>query len=84
MVRYHLQDGIKVPFSEAEELARDAEEQAWADDAPMRLWRTNISKTDETMTRSAEDIWDVVGVDAAPQYVQEAHVNKKAIRNSKP
>jgi hypothetical protein len=84
MVRYHLQDGIKVPFSEAEELARDIEEQAWADNAPMRLWRTNISKTDETMTRSAEDIWDVVGVDTAPQYIQEAHAAKKVVRGEKP
>tara|TARA_R100001129_G_C5133208_1_gene193770 strand:- start:225 stop:497 length:273 start_codon:yes stop_codon:yes gene_type:complete len=31
MARHHLINGIKVPFTAAEEVARDAEEAAWAE-----------------------------------------------------
>lgn len=34
--RHHLIDGLKVPFTELEEAARDAEEAAWASEAPVR------------------------------------------------
>jgi hypothetical protein len=33
MTRHHLINGIQVPFTAAEEAARNAEEQAWADGA---------------------------------------------------
>jgi hypothetical protein len=33
MTRHHLINGIQVPFTAEEEVARDAEEQAWADGA---------------------------------------------------
>ena len=36
MPRYHNINGNKVQFTAAEETARDAEEQAWADAAPAR------------------------------------------------
>ena len=36
MPRYHNINGNKVQFTDAEETARDAEEQAWADAAPAR------------------------------------------------
>ena len=36
MTRYHNINGNKVQFTAAEEAARDAEEQAWADGAPAR------------------------------------------------
>ena len=36
MPRYHNINGNRVQFTEAEETARDAEEQAWADAAPAR------------------------------------------------
>ena len=36
MPRYHNINGNKVQFTAAEEAARDAEEQAWADAAPAR------------------------------------------------
>ena len=36
MVRFHNQGGTRVQFTAEEETARDAEEKAWADDAPNR------------------------------------------------
>jgi len=36
MPRFHNIDGVNVQFTEAEETARDAEEQAWADGADTR------------------------------------------------
>ena len=33
MTRHHLINGVQVPFTAAEEAARDAEEQAWNDGA---------------------------------------------------
>ena len=36
MARHHNINGIKVPFTAEEEAARDAEEKAWADEAPAR------------------------------------------------
>ena len=36
MARYKLRDGERIPLTTEEETARDAEEKAWADDAPNR------------------------------------------------
>ena len=36
MVRYHNINGNRVQFTAEEEAARDAEEKAWADEAPAR------------------------------------------------
>jgi hypothetical protein len=36
MPRYHNVNGVKVQFTAEEETARDAEEKAWADEAPAR------------------------------------------------
>jgi len=36
MTRYHNINGTRVQFTEEEEAVRDAEEQAWIDDAPNR------------------------------------------------
>ena len=36
MPRHHMIDGVQVPFTEAEESARNAEEAAWAAEAPAR------------------------------------------------
>jgi hypothetical protein len=31
MTRFHLRDGVRIPFTAEEEAARDIQEQAWAD-----------------------------------------------------
>ena len=36
MPRYKVKDGVTIQFTAEEEAARDAEEQAWADDALAR------------------------------------------------
>jgi alpha-D-ribose 1-methylphosphonate 5-triphosphate diphosphatase PhnM len=38
MERHHMTSEGPVAFSKAEEDARDAEEKAWADEAPTRAW----------------------------------------------
>ena len=38
MARHHATPEGNVPFTDAEETARDAEEKAWADEAPQRAW----------------------------------------------
>ncbi len=38
MTRFHNVNGVDVQFTAAEEAARDAEEQAWADGATDRAW----------------------------------------------
>ena len=38
MPRYHRVDGVRVPFTETEETARDAEEKVWVDGANDRAF----------------------------------------------
>jgi len=56
MARHHMRDGVKIPFTEEEEAARDAEEQAWADGATVREAQREIERLEalETPRRIAE------------------------------
>jgi hypothetical protein len=56
MPRYHNINGNKVQFTAAEETARDAEEQAWADAAPARALADLRSKRDRLL---AESDWEI-------------------------
>ena len=49
MPRYHNINGEKVQFTAAEETARDAEEQAWADGALARAQASLRSKRDNLL-----------------------------------
>ena len=52
MPRYKMTDGVKVQFTAEEETARDAEEKAWADEAPNRklkeIKKIRLQKLKET------------------------------------
>lgn len=52
MSRHHIINNQKVDFTEAEEKARDAEEKAWADEAPTRAWSDLRSERDAKLLQS--------------------------------
>jgi predicted metal-dependent hydrolase len=72
MTRFHNINGNKVQFTEAEEAARDAEEQAWADGALdralelLRKKRNNLLSETDWMANS-----DLTMSDAWKTYRQE-------------
>ena len=57
MPRYHNINGNRVQFTAAEETARDAEEQAWADAAPARALAELRSKRDGLLKVSD---WEII------------------------
>ena len=57
MARHHNINGNIVPFTAAEETARDAEEQAWADGALARAQANLRSKRDGLLKASD---WEIV------------------------
>ena len=72
MPRYHNINGEKVQFTAAEETARDAEEQAWADGALARAQANLRSKRDALLV--ATDFYalsDVTMSDDMKTYRQE-------------
>ena len=57
MARHHNINGVQVPFTAAEETARDAEEAAVLADAPARALSTLRSKRDNLLKASD---WEIV------------------------
>lgn len=60
----------------------DAEDNWVIDD--LAKWEDDMAATDIQMTRSIEDIWDVIGIENAPMYTQDIYNDKKSIREQKP
>ena len=52
MPRYHNINGNRVQFTAEEETARDAEEQAWADDAPARALATLRARRNQLLAET--------------------------------
>lgn len=48
----------------------------------MAVWIEEIGA--ETMSREVEEIWDVIGIQSAPEYTKEKYNRKKEIRGRKP
>ena len=72
MPRYHNINGENVQFTEAEEAARDAEEQAWADGQTDRYWAALRDERDRLITET--DWWagsDLTMTDEQATYRQE-------------
>ena len=62
MARTKVENGVEVSLTEAEETARDAEEQAWADSAVVRNALTEIQKLEATVTpRRIREMTTVAG-----------------------
>ena len=57
MPRYHNINGERVQFTAAEEAARDAEEQAWADAAPARAL-ANLREKRNNLLKASD--WEIV------------------------
>jgi len=78
---------VEVPFTAEEETARDAEEQAWADGTPLRVWENSMAATDTDIPRQLEDIYDALQEDAqarVPQITRDKITAKKTLRGQKP
>jgi len=71
-------------YTDAEEVARDAEEAQWLVDKPMHDWKHKISKTDSSMPRIWEDFFTLNGTDGWPQVTKDRHISKVALRATKP
>ena len=60
MTRYHATSEGNVAFTAEEETARDAEEKAWADEAPKRAWAELRQERDAKLTstdwRASSDV----------------------------
>ena len=72
MPRFHNVNGADVQFTAAEEEARDAEEQAWADGQTDRAWAGLRAERDQLITET--DWWagsDLTMTDAQTTYRQE-------------
>tara|TARA_R110002020_G_scaffold372820_1_gene584237 strand:+ start:193 stop:483 length:291 start_codon:yes stop_codon:yes gene_type:complete len=52
MARHHATPEGNVPFTDAEETARDAEEKAWADAAPTRAWADLRQQRDQKLANT--------------------------------
>jgi len=50
MPRHNMINGVKVPFTQEEETARDAEEKAWADGKDKRDAMEEIQRLESTVT----------------------------------
>ena len=50
MPRYRIERGKQIAFSEAEEIARDAEEKAWADGKATRDIKKTIKELEDEIT----------------------------------
>ena len=77
----------RIQFSPEEETARNAEEQAWADETSLRVWTNDMVATDEDIPRSMEDIYDALDEDAqgrVPQITSDKITAKKTLRGQKP
>jgi len=71
MPRFHNVNGVDVQFTAAEEEARDAEEQAWADGETDRAWAGLRSERDRLIAET--DWWagsDLTMTDAQTTYRQ--------------
>ena len=86
-MRTKLINGERINFTSEDEAARDAEEAAALDAAPLRQWQADMQALDaEGVTRVVEDLMDAMigaGITIAP-HLMEIHGRKKAKRNKKP
>jgi hypothetical protein len=65
MTRYHKTPDGNVPFTAEEEIARDAEEKAWADKAPERELKAILNKRKESYPPATDYLDGVVKGDQA-------------------
>ena len=85
MPRHRLLNGIKIPLTDEEETARDAEELAVANAKPMENWKSSMQETDHGMPRYLEDhIKDDHDGVASNEFLQAKYDDKKALRATKP
>jgi len=74
-----------IAFTPEEEIARDAEELAWANEQPMNDWKSSMQETDNGMPRYLEDhITDGHEGDAGNEFLQVKYDAKIKLRGERP
>jgi hypothetical protein len=87
MPRHDMINGVAVPYTPAEEDARDAEEAISNAAKPLKRWAANMRTSDNHLPRYAEDLYDALNpVDQAnaSQVTKDKVAAKKALRGQKP
>lgn len=82
-----LVNGKRKPMSKADKTAKQAKETAFENVKAFETWQYRMRKTDAVLPRYAEDIIDVLTADqfqALPQFIKDAHTQKKTLRAQKP
>jgi len=84
MPRHHMTQDGPVPFTQAEEDARDAFEAVKNAKKPMEDWKVSMQETDAGMPRYAEDILDGMDKSGVAQITLDRLQTKKDLRATKP
>ena len=85
MARTRNENGVEIPLTPEEEIARDAEELEWANAKPMNDWKFSMQETDSGMPRYLEDhITDGHDGDAGNEFLQVKYDAKIKLRATKP
>ena len=73
-----------IAFTPEEEIARDAEELAWANARPMEDWMESMQETDNGMPRYLEDLITANSDFILPEKIKTNYDAKIKIRGEKP
>ena len=84
MARHRMVNGNKVMFTDAEEIARDAEEATALAAKPLNKWKESIQATDADMPRYLEDLITDNPTFTINEYTQIKYDDKVALRATKP
>ena len=85
MTRYHLINGIKVPFTAEEETARDAEEAKFAAEIAATAYKTNRQESYPFIGDQLDLLWHAIDADADLKVKLAGFYNAiKAVKDANP
>jgi len=84
MARFHATQDGNIPFTQAEEDARDAQEAQFIAEQPMKDWLGAMLASDAILPRWGEDLMDNMDLTNVPQQTIDKLTAKKALRATKP
>ena len=84
MNRHHMTASGKVPFTQAEEDARDVKEASELANQPMNQWKDDIQGTDSSMPRYMEDLITSNASLVIPAEMKKRYDDKIKVRGERP
>ena len=84
MARHHMVNNVQVPFTEQEEIDRDAEEASETAKKPMSDWQASMQATDASCPRWFEDYVTENSVTLADGKAKDSYDAKVLLRSEKP